>query len=451
MRMSSTNTDPTIVLETGDSGPVYAVAFHPDEKHLLGGGRNGIRRWRLVDGQQVGTQTATWDFNAIAVSRNHKWVVCGTDKGAQVWNAEVDEKVVEVEGRNRVSAVDVSADSAKFATGTQGGTIQTSVWSISSGKRLVGPLRHDEPVTGVRFSPDGEQIATSSDGGSVRIFDSRNGDQLIDIETVICSIWPITPLAWSNDGQSIFTVSDDKKIRSFNVSTGSQIAESPTLDGDNLKHKSISLAPNGKFIATVADHGISFLDTSTLSHIVPTIKEREDIYIFPIAISPDGSYLATGQDHGKVNVHNLGSILPDSYGPFHASTREERRPDKLPSTSAGHDNKTSDTDSEEPGRSGQLKSKARSDDDGDLLEVEVPTTTPATQFDYDESLSPVSSVHSREDEVPPRGLSPAVAQRSDALPVTSPPEMSGGTSRQYQVISGYPDVQKVAKNKDQEE
>ena len=282
--------------------------------HLFGGGDGGVRRWRLADGEEApGKQAGIWVYS-ISVSMDQKWVVHGTDKGASVWDAELHEKLVDVECENSVWTVDVSPDSTKFAIGTGSGDNKASIWDIITGKRLVGPLQHDNYVTGVRFSPDGEHIATSCWGSSVRIFDSRNGDEVIAITTTSPSEWPITPLAWSNDCQQIFTISDDNKIKLFTVSTGSQITESPILvDG----HISIALAPNGKFIVAYAGPSILFLDASTLAHIVPAIEVGGDIY--SITISPDGSYLACGQGNGKINVRGLGSILPDSYGPFQVS------------------------------------------------------------------------------------------------------------------------------------
>ncbi|KAG8215053.1 WD40-repeat-containing domain protein [Butyriboletus roseoflavus] len=248
--MSSTKTDPTIVLDTGSSR-VRAVTFHPDGKHILGGSNDGIQRWRLEDGQEVGKQTGM-RLNAISVTKNYKWIVCGIENGgANVWDEEMQKKVLHVEGRDDVNAVDVSPDSTTFATGIDEAV---SVWLIPSGERLFGPLAHDFYVTAVRFSPNGERFATASCGCSIRIFDSRSGDELITIETVTPSTWPITPLAWSNDGQQIFAASADNKIKLFDVLTGSQLAESQTLNGDGVY--SVALAASGKFIATFADSTI---------------------------------------------------------------------------------------------------------------------------------------------------------------------------------------------------
>ena len=254
---------------------------------------NGVVGHCCIEGSQVG--------------------VCGTDKGASVWDAELHEKLIEVKGTETVSAVDVSPDSARFAAGTEG-DCEASIWSMSSGKRLVGPLKHDKWVTGIVFSPDGEHVTTACYGGSVRIFGSHNGDEVITIATISPSTWPNIPLVWSNDVHQIFATSDDDKVRSFAVSTGSQIAESPILSNG---HRSVALAPNGTFIATYARRSISFLDTSTLSLVVPVIDDSKDI--FSIAISPDGNYLATGQDDGRLIVRNLSTILPDSYRPVHVA------------------------------------------------------------------------------------------------------------------------------------
>ena len=192
-------------------GSLYTVAFHPDRVHFYGGTRNGIRRWRVADGQEVGKQ-AGMDLNAISVSRDGKWVVCGTTKGTSVWDAELQEKVVEVEDTDHVNAVDVSPESTRFATATEGR--KASIWSITAGERLVGPLEHGSDVNrGIKFSPDGGHIAIAC-LRSIHVFNSYNGDQLITIDNPMPDWDPITPIVWPSDSQ-LFTISKGGKIKSF--------------------------------------------------------------------------------------------------------------------------------------------------------------------------------------------------------------------------------------------
>ena len=304
-----------MVLDTGRNDWVQAVTFHPDGKHVLGGNSDGIRRWRFIDGREVGKQTGM-DLHAISVSRDHKWMVCGTSDGASVWDGEIRAKVIQVEGTHLAWAVDVSPDSTRFATGTVGFDSSASIWSITTGKRLVGPLRHNSYITGVQFSPDGERIATACEAKLIRIFDSHGSDNVITINTNVPS--SLQPLAWSSDGHQIFAASQDKKIRTFDTSTGSQLAESQILQDGNRGITSIALATNGNFIATYTRDSIWFLGASTLARIGP-VMIQDGGQVGSIAISANSSHLATGRHDGKIAIRDLGKILPDSYGPFHVS------------------------------------------------------------------------------------------------------------------------------------
>ena len=302
-----------MVLHIGRSDKMLAVAFHPDGKHVLGGNDDGIRRWRLADGQEVGKQTGM-RLLAISVSRDDKWIVCGThEKGASVWDREIQEKILNVEDENVVDAVDFSPDSMRFATGTR--PKEASIWSITTGQRLVGPLEHESRVMGLRFSPNGERIATACFQG-IRIFDTHTGDKLVTINTDIRGWAETTPLAWSNDGQQIFAVSRSNKIRALDASTGTRLVESRILDYSYTIH-GIALAANSKFITTCAGHSVLFLDTSTLGQIGPVIDDGEETW--SVALSPDSSHLAAGRPDAKIVIRDLGKILPVSYGPFNVS------------------------------------------------------------------------------------------------------------------------------------
>ena len=306
----------------GGAGTVWGVVFHPDGKHFFDGTSEGIRRWRVADGQEVGKQTGI-DLNVISVSRDHKWLVCGTVTGASVWDVELrpGKKVVEVEGRGNVYAVDVAPDCTKFATGTHTpGT--ASIWNIATGERLIGPLKRGGFVRGVKFSPDGGRLATAcddADDGAICIFDSHNGDQLISIKNPMSAANPLTLIAWSMEGERVFTTSRNSKIKLFDLSTGSQLAEWKIHENDDPDCISIALAANNKFIASSAGPFVSFWDTSTQAQ-VGIVEDTQNIR--SIALSPDGSRLVTGSvGSGKCIVWDLRGILPDSYLPINVSTR----------------------------------------------------------------------------------------------------------------------------------
>ncbi|KAI9567668.1 hypothetical protein HD554DRAFT_2173074 [Boletus coccyginus] len=125
-----------------------------------------------------------------------------------------------------------------------------------------------------------------------------------------------------------------------------------------------------------------------------------------IALSPHSSHLATGQYRGKITIRDLRNLLLDSYGPFHATARKEQ-----PTISSGHND---------------IELETRSDDD--LLEFELPPSTPAPQFDYSEPPSPASLPRSSGDKIPP--------PRAISQPLCALPAMSGlalGHKRQWTI------------------
>ena len=303
-----------MILES-DPAEVWIVAFHPDGKHFFDGTRHEIRRWRVADGQELRKQTDSETTYAISVSKDERWLVCGTTSGASVWDAELREKVITVESGKHVFSVDVAPDCTKFATGTTGH--KATIWSITTGRKLIGPLEHGGDVNGVKFSPDGGRLATACYGDpTIRIFDAHNGDQLITIENPI-PINSFLPIVWSTHGQRLFAVSEDYKIKSFDSPTGSPLAEWQ-IHGNSDGPMSVALSANGKFIASSAGCCVSFWDTSTLAQL-GIVEDSNGIHC--IALSPDDCRLATGSiDSGKTIIWDLSSILPGSYLSYNVST-----------------------------------------------------------------------------------------------------------------------------------
>ena len=291
-------------------GTIWAVAFHPDGMHFYGGMEDGIRRWRVADGQEVGKQTGM-NMDAISVSRDGKWIVCGFDGGANVWDAELQRKVVEVEDRNEsVWAVDVSPESTRFATVARLNVRAANIWSITTGEKLVGPLRHDSAVIGIKFSPNGGHIASVSDH-AIHIFDSYNGDQLVAINNPLSDRFITTPVVWPSDGR-LLAQSEGGKIRSFDTSTGSQLAEWQSHSHDSDNPMSIALSADNRYIASLAGHSVSFWDTSTHTQLGSVAEDDNEIR--SIALSPDGIRLATGGKYNKtITIWNLSDILPEPY------------------------------------------------------------------------------------------------------------------------------------------
>ena len=126
----------------GQENVIRSVAFLAGGKHVLsGGGQGKIRRWRIENGEEVGTpMNAGSHVLDIAVSQDGKWVVSGTRSGSvTVWNAESHSKVTEMkEHSRRVCAVDVSPDGTRIATGSNDDTLRLVTLHRQAAARPLG-------------------------------------------------------------------------------------------------------------------------------------------------------------------------------------------------------------------------------------------------------------------------------------------------------------------------
>ena len=272
---------------------------------MSGGDEGKIRRWRVEDGMEVGTpiDVGSW-VCSIAVSRDGKWIVSGTQAmcSVQVWNAETRTRVTEFkEHSDWVQAVDVSPDSTRIASGSYDKT--ACVWSLSTGKRLLGPWVHDDDVFAVKFSPDGRFIATATET-VFRIYDSRDGNLVVDVPLRVTYSLNHS-LAWSRNSKHLFVISSGKII-CLNASTGATLSQW-SIHGD--KYSRIALEGDGAFIAASSDSSVSFWDATTHKQIGSVIEHTADVNCMAISANHD---IVIGGGN-KITFGSLCNILPSSH------------------------------------------------------------------------------------------------------------------------------------------
>src|ERR1700757_1744323 len=86
---------PELVVQTGHSQVVYAVAFSPDGKRLVTGGFDStIKFWDVGAGEEIRTLNGPGPVDSIAFSPDGKFLVSGGEDGAIIlWNAETGEEI----------------------------------------------------------------------------------------------------------------------------------------------------------------------------------------------------------------------------------------------------------------------------------------------------------------------------------------------------------------------
>ena len=151
---------PAKVIEIGGQNKVRSLRFLADGKYIVGGGNGTVLCWEFKNGEEMPMPVdAGGAVSNIAVLQDGKWILTSSTAGKMmVWNAETHEKVVELDGRARVT--DISPDATRIVAGLDDLTI--SVWSLLTGQRLLGPLEHYPCLGDIKFSPDGCLLAATA-------------------------------------------------------------------------------------------------------------------------------------------------------------------------------------------------------------------------------------------------------------------------------------------------
>ncbi len=163
------------------------------------------------------------------------------------------------------------------------------LWDARSGVLLVDPLQHEQSVTHVTFSPDGEWLVTASLDGTARLWDARSGKSLGD---PLQHEQSVTHVAFSPDGERLATASLDGTARLWDARSGTPLGD-PLWHGSYVTH--VAFSPDGEWLATASGDGTARLWGTRSGALLREPMRHEGVVNF-VAFSPDGERLATASN-----------------------------------------------------------------------------------------------------------------------------------------------------------
>jgi len=226
---------------SADSKPVIAISFTADGESLVSVSNDGqIRRWDIAgslagDGGAAATTLVSLQGNlyvdADANIQGSMFAVLGQDGGVQVVDVASAEVIQSIEGQGSGYAVALSDDGTLVASGDD---TSVQIWDVESGE-LVRSLEgywedpeeqetwvgHDEPVTSLAFSPNGELLASGSADTTILFWDIESGE----VETISEGHWAtVTTMVFSEDGDLLLSGGRDNKVRNIRALGGKSAA-----------------------------------------------------------------------------------------------------------------------------------------------------------------------------------------------------------------------------------
>jgi hypothetical protein len=146
-----------------------------------------------------------------------------------------------------VESVAISPNGQRIASGTDG--FKVRLWDTGTGRQLKElKVGDDHPAWGVAFSPNGKWLATASAQQILQLWDANNGDK---IGKPIKHSAPIHSVAFSSDSQWIVTGSEDGTVRVWDT-TGKEGVKLAGHRKDTVV-RSVAFSSNGDRIVSGGD------------------------------------------------------------------------------------------------------------------------------------------------------------------------------------------------------
>lgn len=205
--------------------------FSPDSKQLVMiENKDTVRFW----------SAANYDSTNVVAARqdgvNQPWYLV-----AEQLSIIDQDKLSVLPDQHRFRSISLSPDGQQLVTGGDDGTV--SLWDISG--KLAREFDAGQGIIGaISFSPDGQQLATGGEYDTIKLW-SISGKRLKEFNAQQGGVWGI---AFSPDNKKVASVGLDKTLRLWDIS-GNLLSEINTNQVGNI-NMNVTFSPDGTQIIT---------------------------------------------------------------------------------------------------------------------------------------------------------------------------------------------------------
>ena len=173
---------------------------------------------------------------------------------------------------------------------------QPLVWNFSQLRAPSALSGHKKEVWGLAFSRDGQTLVSSSDDGTLKLWDVAWG---LEQRTLEGHVSLVTAVAYSPDGKLLASAGWDQKVRLWNSASGELLT---TFSGHTGHACAVAFSPDGKVLASGGeDVAIRLWEVASLREWkAPLIGDAKNAAT--VVFAPDGKTLYSGTEDKTIRV-----------------------------------------------------------------------------------------------------------------------------------------------------